>query len=219
MDCHRPSAFAMTKGAKSDEFFYFLWMNKIIVVMDCHDFCEVSQWRRGQGVVFTNSSLRELLATSGNLSMRYNYSFMEFFFFSVFVFVISGCGLLRRFAPRNDSTPTPSLRELLATRGNLSIGYNYSFMEFFFFSVFVFIISGCGLLRRFTRGLASLCKGGSCEATGGLREKLKIETQSGKMISLLNHFSLSSHKVRNERSIRNWKLKIKKLIFYLKLIL
>ena len=144
MDCHRPSAFAMTKGAKSDEFFYFLWMNKIIVVMDCHDFCEVSQWRRGQGVVFTNSSLRELLATSGNLSMRYNYSFMEFFFFSVFILTTSGLW-----------------------------------------------------------GLASLCKGGSCEATGGLREKLKIETQSGKMISLLNHFSLLSHEVRNERSIRN----------------
>ena len=48
----------------------------------------------------TNSSLRELLATRGNLSMGYNYSLMEFFFFSVFVFVISGCGLLR-FA-RND---------------------------------------------------------------------------------------------------------------------
>ena len=27
---------------------------------------------------------------------------MEFFFFSVFVFVVSGCGLLRRFTPRND---------------------------------------------------------------------------------------------------------------------
>ena len=67
--CHRPLAFAMTKG---------------------------------QGVVFTNSSLRELLATRGNLSMGYNYSFMEFFFFSVFVFIISGCGLLRRFTPSND---------------------------------------------------------------------------------------------------------------------
>ena len=53
-------------------------------------------------MVFTNSSLRELLATRGNLSMGYNYSFMELFFFSVFVFVISGCGLLRRLAPRND---------------------------------------------------------------------------------------------------------------------
>ena len=82
-------------------------------------------------------------------------------------------------------------------------------------------------------GLASLCKGGCCEATGGLREKLKIknwklihkklkiEAQSEKMISLLNHFSLLSYEVRNERSIRNWKLKIKnwKLIFHLKLIL
>ena len=66
-------------------------------------------------------------------------------------------------------------------------------MGFFFFSVFVFVISALW-------GFASLCKGGSCEATGGLREKLKIETQSGKMICLHNHFSLSSHEVRNERS-------------------
>ena len=60
-----------------------------------------------------------------------------------------------------------SLREP-KVRGNLSMGYNYLFMGFFFFSVFVFIISGLW-------GFASLCKGGSCEATGGLREKLKIE--------------------------------------------
>ena len=59
-----------------------------------------------------------------------------------------------------------SLRELLATRGNLSMGYNYSFMEFFFFSVFVLAISDLW-------GFASLCKGGCCEATGGLRKKLK----------------------------------------------
>ena len=52
MDCHRPSAFAMT--------------------------------------AHTNSSLRELLATRGNLSMGYNQSFMEFFFFFVFVFIVSG---------------------------------------------------------------------------------------------------------------------------------
>ena len=77
--------------------------------------------------------------------------------------------------------------------------------KFFFFSVF----GGgfCGLW-----GFASLCKGGCCEATGGLRKKLKIKnwklihkklkikTQSGKMICLHNHFSLSSHEVRNERS-------------------
>ena len=78
-------------------------------------------------MVFTNSSLRELLATRGNLSMKYNYSFMELFFFSVFVFVVSGCGLLRRFTPRNDSTPTPSLREP-KVRGNLVMEYNYSFI-------------------------------------------------------------------------------------------
>ena len=127
-------------------------------------------------------------------------------------------GLLRRFTPRNDSTPTSSLRGLEKpvaisvwstmtvkqnsslrepkVRGNLSMGYNYLFMGFFLFLIFVFIISGLW-------GFASLCKGGSCEATGGLREKLKIKIQSGKMICLHNHFSLSSHEVRNEQSIRN----------------
>ena len=45
---------------------------------------------------------RVAFATRGNLSMGYNYSFMEFFFFLVFVFVISDCGLLRRFTPSND---------------------------------------------------------------------------------------------------------------------
>ena len=34
------------------------------------------------------------------------------------------CRLLRRFTPRNDSTPTSSLRELLATRGNLVMGHS-----------------------------------------------------------------------------------------------
>ena len=34
----------------------------------------------------------------------------EFFFFFVFILTICGCGLLRRFTPRNDSTPTSSLR-------------------------------------------------------------------------------------------------------------
>ena len=65
--------------------------------------------------------------------------------------------------------------------------------KFFLFSVFIFTISGLW-------GFASLCKGGCCEATGGLREKLKIEAQSGKMICLHNHFSLSSHEVRNEEN-------------------
>ena len=55
-----------------------------------------------------------------------------------------------------------SLREP-KVRGNLSMGYNYLFMGFFLFSVF--ILTFCGLW-----GFASLCKGGSCEATGGLRK-------------------------------------------------
>ena len=116
--------------------------------------------------------------------------------------------------------PNTVIARAWKARGNLSMGYNYSFMEFFFFSVFVFIISGLWIASSFhfsqwrravssdLWGLASLCKGGCCEATGGLREKLKIEAQSEKMICLHNHFSLSSHEVRNERSIRNWKLKI-----------
>ena len=38
----------------------------------------------------------------GNLSMGYNYLFMEFFFFSVFGGGFVVYGLLRRFTPRND---------------------------------------------------------------------------------------------------------------------
>ena len=41
------------------------------------------------------------------------------------------------------------------------------------------------------------------EKAMAIHKKLKIEAQSGKMISLLNHFSLLSHKVRNERNMRN----------------
>ena len=61
-------------------------------------------------------SLREP-KVRGNLGMGHNYSIddfffssvfifivsSEFFFFFVLVFVVSGCGLLRRFTPRNDS--------------------------------------------------------------------------------------------------------------------
>ena len=62
MDCHRPSAFAMTKGGKGRWFlFLFCFCINFLWFVDCHSFYEVSQWRMGQGVVFTNSSLRELL--------------------------------------------------------------------------------------------------------------------------------------------------------------
>ena len=77
-----------------------------------------------------------------------------------------------------------SLREP-KVRGNLSMGYNFiyswnsfSFCFYIYFlwlvgvclPLYVFIFTFCGLW-----GFASLCKGGSCEATGGLREKLKME--------------------------------------------
>ena len=61
----------------------------------------------------------------------------------------SGCGLprlLRSLAMTNGARggihKLVIARVAFATRGNLSMGYNYSFMGFFLFSVFVFIISG-----------------------------------------------------------------------------
>ena len=126
--------------------------------MDCHSFYEVSQWRRWQGVVFTNSSLWELFATSGNLSM-----------------------------------------------GIIIHSWN-SFSFLFLYWLLVI----CGGLPPFVRGEVAKQQGG-----WERNWKLKIEAQSGKMICLHNHFSLSSHEVRNERSEdQNWKL-----IFHLKLIL
>ena len=65
----------------------------------------------------------------------------EFFLFFIKEEISSGCGLLR-FA-RNDSIPLSSLRELLATRGNLGMGHGYSIGEFFYFSVFA--LTFCGL--------------------------------------------------------------------------
>ena len=53
--------------------------------------------------------LRSLAMTKGglprllrSLAMTKEAKDDDFFFFSVFVFVISGCGLLRRFTPSND---------------------------------------------------------------------------------------------------------------------
>ena len=158
--------------------------------MDCHDFYELSQWQyphaviarlwksRGNLSMATTtlnqpSSLRELLlqlvaiSVWGIIIHSWNSSFMEFFFFSVFVFVISSCGLLRRFTPRNDE------EQWVVVYGDLP---------------------------PFVRG--------DVAKQQGVEKKIKIEAQSGKMICLHNHFSLSSHEVRNERSIRNWKLKI-----------
>ena len=121
----------------------------------------------------------------------------EFFLFSVFGGGFVVCGLPQAFGLRNDEGAKGSIHKLVIARawkarGNLSMGYNYLFMEFFFFSVFALTISGLW-------GFASLCKGGSCEATGGLREKLKIK-----------NWKLIHKKLK----IENWKL-----IFHLKLIL
>ena len=76
--------------------------------------------RSSDNLIILGLSLREP-KVRGNLSMGYNYSFMEFFFFSAFVFVVSGCGLLRRFTPRNDEKVL-SLRKPKAC-GNLGIRY------------------------------------------------------------------------------------------------
>ena len=70
----------------------------------------------------------------------------------------------------NHTQPTPSLREP-KVRGNLS-------MEYYDSQTKLVIARTEGSWRAVSSdlwGFASLCKGGSCEATGGLREKLKIE--------------------------------------------
>ena len=73
--------------------------------------------------------------------------------------------------------------------------YNYSLMEFFLFSVFVFIISGCGLLRRFTpsndeerwvvicEGLPPFVRGGVAKQQGGWEkiENWKLKIENGKL--------------------------------------
>ena len=154
MDCHRPLAFAMTNETKNS----CLW-----IASSFHS----SQWQRKQETVPSTSSLRLWNCHCETLQKEWESRYRD-----------------------NRTQPTPSLRGLEKpvaisvwstmtvkqnsslrepkVRGNLSMGYNYLFMGFFLFSVF--ILTFCGLW-----GFASLCKGGSCEATGGLREKLKIE--------------------------------------------
>ena len=54
------------------------------------------------GTVKQNSSLRELLLQFVAISVLGTIVYSWNSFFSVFVFIISGFGLLRRFTPRND---------------------------------------------------------------------------------------------------------------------
>ena len=76
-----------------------------------------SQWRKRE------LSLRRPKAC-GNLGLRDNYSFMEFFLFFVFVLTFCSYGLLRRFTPRNDSIHKLVIARLWKSRGNLSMGYS-----------------------------------------------------------------------------------------------
>ena len=55
------------------------------------------------------------------------------------------CGLLRRFTPRNDEGTKGSIHKLVIarvhrTRGNLGMGHNHWFIEFFCFFVFAFLL-------------------------------------------------------------------------------
>ena len=76
MDCHEPSVLAMTKGDESSEFFSFLFLYWLSVVCGLLRFArndEGGEWgfmdcfASLAMTVHTNSSLRELLATRGNL--------------------------------------------------------------------------------------------------------------------------------------------------------
>ena len=91
------------------------------------------------------------------------FLFIFCFFFCVFVVY----GLPQAFGLRNDKKNCHCKVLKKPWQSQYGVQF-YLFMGFFLFSVFVFTF--CGLW-----GFASLCKGGSCEATGGLREKLKIE--------------------------------------------
>ena len=70
-------------------------------------------------------------------------------------------GLLRRFTPRNDKKRTVIAR----TEGSWQSQYGIQLFIHGILFLFVFVLTFCGLW-----GFASLCKGGSCEATGGLRK-------------------------------------------------
>ena len=89
----------------------------------------------------------------------------DFFLFSVFFVVVlwfMDCfvvSLLAMTKKQETVPPTPSLREP-KVRGNLSIGYNYLFMEFFLFSVFIFTFCGLWGLPPFVRGEVAKQQGG-----------------------------------------------------------
>ena len=142
---------------------------------NCH--CEALKkpWQSQYGVLWQSNKTRhcesclQLVAISvwGIII----YSWNSFYFLFLYLLFVA-CGLLR-FA-RNDE----------GVKGN----------DFFLFSVFIFAISGLWIAtglrpsqwrRAVSSGLwgfASLCKGGSCEATGGLRKNWKWKIENWKLI-------------------------------------
>ena len=109
--------------------FSFLFLVVVLWFVDCHEFYELSQWQKGQRVV--NS--------------------FSFLFFVVVLWFVD-CHRPSVFAMTNGANG--SIHKLVIARawkarGNLSMGYNYLFMEFFLFSVFVFTISGLWIASSF----------------------------------------------------------------------
>ena len=120
--------------------FSFLWINKLLVVVDC--FASLAM------TVYTNLSLRELLATRGNLvyfglviarlwksrgnlgmaTTTHNQNFS--------LWRPKACGSLSM--GHQGTQPTLSLREP-KVRGNLGMGHNYSIDEFFSF-LFLYLL-------------------------------------------------------------------------------
>ena len=92
MDCFVVSLLAMTNETRDS-----------IPTLSLRGFkkaAAISGW--DTGTVKQNSSLRELFLQFVAISVWGTIIHSWNSFFSIFVFVISGCGLLRRFTPRND---------------------------------------------------------------------------------------------------------------------
>ena len=147
------------KGVVNSFSFLFFIFFILVYVIDCEFFLffikeEISS---GCGLLrFTrNDSTHKLVIARawkarGNLGIRYNYSFIEFFFFSVFaltfcdLWIASFHSQWQYIQTRHcESQPTLVIARAWKARGNLSIRYNYSFIEFFYFSVFA--LTFCGL--------------------------------------------------------------------------
>ena len=82
MDCRRPSAFAMTNWDENSKFFFFSVFVLTFWGLWIASLC--SQWQ------YPHTVIARAWKARGNLCMGYNYWFIEFFCFSVFVFIISG---------------------------------------------------------------------------------------------------------------------------------